>query len=112
MPAFLGLGVLNGLLPCGMVYVALAAALGLGTVQQAAAFMFFYGLGTAPAMLGIGWVWQRVTPALRRRMGVAVPLYTLALGLLLLWRGLALGLPLSPAAPAAGHAGPAAVMCK
>ncbi|WP_207534256.1 sulfite exporter TauE/SafE family protein [Desertivirga arenae] len=44
-------GALNGLLPCGMVYMALAASLNTGSAEQGASFMFFFGLGTTPLML-------------------------------------------------------------
>ncbi|GCD77456.1 membrane protein [Thermaurantimonas aggregans] len=44
------LGSLNGLLPCGLVYVALAGALGTGNPILGAAFMFVFGLGTLPAL--------------------------------------------------------------
>lgn len=44
-------GALNGLLPCGMVYMAVAASLNTGSAEQGANFMFFFGLGTTPLML-------------------------------------------------------------
>src|SRR5579859_6934676 len=47
------LGLLNGLLPCGLVYVGAAGALATGGVLKGAGYMFFFGLGTAPMMLAI-----------------------------------------------------------
>jgi hypothetical protein len=45
------LGMANALLPCGMVYVALAGAMGTGTLQGAIVFMISFGAATLPAML-------------------------------------------------------------
>lgn len=44
------LGALNGLIPCGLVYLALAGALTSGDIFSGAKFMLFFGLGTFPAM--------------------------------------------------------------
>lgn len=44
------LGVLNGFIPCGLVYLALAGALTTGGLLKGGLFMFYFGLGTFPAM--------------------------------------------------------------
>jgi hypothetical protein len=44
-------GSINGLLPCGMVYVALAQAINLPAPNQSAIFMLVFGLGTLPLLL-------------------------------------------------------------
>ncbi|HXG46542.1 MAG TPA: sulfite exporter TauE/SafE family protein [Methylomirabilota bacterium] len=102
--ALVGLGLLNGLLPCGLVYVACAGAAATGGVGSGAGYMFAFGLGTVPVMLGLGLA-RRALPAgwhpwLRR----AVPVCVALVGLLLIVRGLGLGLPyLSPhLAPSSG----------
>lgn len=46
----LALGLLNGLLPCGLVYGALAAALTQGSVTESSLFMIVFGVGTMPAL--------------------------------------------------------------
>jgi len=51
----LALGALWGWLPCGLVYGMLAAAAGTGGAPDGAAFMAVFGLGTAPAMIGLTW---------------------------------------------------------
>jgi sulfite exporter TauE/SafE len=51
----LALGALWGWLPCGLVYGMLAAAAGAGSAAQGALFMAVFGLGTAPAMIGVTW---------------------------------------------------------
>lgn len=45
------IGLLNGLIPCGMVYIALGGALIAGSLTGSIFFMVFFGLGTAPAMI-------------------------------------------------------------
>jgi len=51
----LALGALWGWLPCGLVYGMLAAAAGSGSAGGGAAVMAAFGLGTAPAMIGVAW---------------------------------------------------------
>ncbi|HSC37773.1 MAG TPA: sulfite exporter TauE/SafE family protein, partial [Chitinophagaceae bacterium] len=48
---YLAPGIINGFLPCGMVYLALAGALSTSRVTDSVLFMFFFGTGTLPAML-------------------------------------------------------------
>ena len=47
------MGMLNGLLPCGLVYIALASATATGSVINGAIFMAVFGLGTLPMLWGI-----------------------------------------------------------
>ena len=102
LPALFGLGVLNGFLPCGLVYVALAGAAATGTVAHAMGFMLLFGLGTVPALLAIAFGGKLLglrAGAVVRRL---VPAAMLVLAVLLILRGLSLGIPyLSPALPAA-----------
>jgi sulfite exporter TauE/SafE len=44
-------GALHGLIPCGMVYMAVAASLNTASPTAGAEFMFFFGLGTTPLLL-------------------------------------------------------------
>src|SRR5690606_16522395 len=44
-------GALHGLIPCGMVYMAIAGSLSTGSALTGASFMFFFGLGTTPLLL-------------------------------------------------------------
>lgn len=50
------LGLVLGLLPCGLVYGALAAAAGTGSGPTGALAMIAFGLGTVPALVGVGWL--------------------------------------------------------
>lgn len=62
------LGLVLGLLPCGLLYGALAAAAGTGGAREAAVAMLAFGLGTMPALIGVGWLGL----LLRRRLqGIA-----------------------------------------
>lgn len=91
------IGLLNGLLPCGMVYMALTAAFALGSHQQAAIFMAAFGAGTLPAMAGIGYLGSMISLKLRNKIRRAGPYLAGLMGLLLVLRGLNLGIPyLSP----------------
>ncbi len=69
----LALGALWGWLPCGLVYGMLAAAAGTGGAADGALFMAVFGLGTAPAMVGLSWASGRggtwLTQRRRRLLG-------------------------------------------
>lgn len=96
----LALGALNGLLPCGLLYAALAAAAGLGDARAALTFVAGFGLGSLPVFAGLTLSARAaapwVPPGLRRAAPVALAL----VGLLLLARGLA---PSSAAIAAHAH---------
>lgn len=95
--AFFSTGLVNGLLPCGMVYMALVVAMGLQSPLMGAAYMFFFGIGTIPMLLGL-MVSGSLLPALRRQQfQKAIPYLGVLIGLLMVFRGLGLGIPgLSP----------------
>ncbi|GAB3634629.1 sulfite exporter TauE/SafE family protein [Hymenobacter arcticus] len=86
-------GLLNGLLPCGLVYLALAGALSAPGIGGAAAYMGLFGLGTLPLMLALSLSGQLVPLAWRQRLRRAVPVTALALAGLFILRGLGLGIP-------------------
>jgi sulfite exporter TauE/SafE len=101
------IGIINGFLPCGFVYLAMAAAVNTQSVSTAVEYMFWFGVGTTPlmliAVLTVGFTRNLV----RVRINKVVPYLMLALGVWFILRGLDLNIPyLSPAAPAA------AVNCK
>jgi hypothetical protein len=99
--AMLLIGLLNGLLPCGFVYAALATAVTAGDPFASMAFMAAFGLGTGPAMLGVSLVGRLASTAWRSRLQRWMPVGLAAVGLLLVVRGLALGGMLSPLLPGA-----------
>jgi len=90
-------GMLNGLIPCGMVYLALATALNSASVKEAASFMFLFGLGTTPLMLGISLGGIYLKRYIRFNPNKLIPWFMLFIGTLFIMRALALGIPfLSP----------------
>lgn len=96
-PGFLVLGLLNGLLPCGLVYVALAGSLAAGSPEGGAAFMMSFGLGTAPALFITVLASGFFTAGFRLRLQKMIPAALVVVGLLFVLRGLGLGIPyLSP----------------
>ena len=91
------LGLLNGFLPCGFVYLGLATAISTNSVYQSALFMFIFGLGTTPLMLltMVGVNFSK--PLFRQKINRFLPYITFCLGLWFLMRGLNLDIPyLSP----------------
>ncbi len=62
---WLMVGWLNGLLPCGLVYAALALSLTANSLEQGALIMFAFGLGTIPSMLATPYLMRKLTPQLR-----------------------------------------------
>ena len=90
-------GLLNGLLPCGMVYLALAGALSAPGVAGAVAYMALFGLGTLPLMLALALSRRLLPLPWRRLLRRAGPVLALGLAGLFILRGLGLGIPyLSP----------------
>jgi sulfite exporter TauE/SafE len=87
------LGLLNGLLPCGLVYVACAGATATGSLSSGVVYMAAFGLGTVPMMLGIGLTGRLIPTALRLQLRKAIPASVLLLASLLILRGLSLGIP-------------------
>lgn len=93
LPSLLAIGLLNGLLPCGFLYMALGAASVTGSPQGAALYMALFGLGTVPAVLATSLFGPLLGLGLRQRLTRWLPVGAAALGLLLVLRGLSLGIP-------------------
>lgn len=91
------LGMINGLLPCGMVYIALLNAILAGDIYSGAIAMIAFGIGTMPAMIAVSYTASRITGNLRVKLNRLVPYVMTVVGLLIVLRGLNLGIPyLSP----------------
>lgn len=90
---YLLFGMVNGLLPCGMVYVALAAALNFQEVENSVVFMSSFGAGTVPLMLLLTMLGHSVSFSLRSKIRKAVPYIMTVMAVLLILRGLNLGIP-------------------
>jgi sulfite exporter TauE/SafE len=87
------IGLLNGLLPCGLVYVAIAGAINTGEVISGALFMLFFGIGTIPLLLIAILASDAIGQRIRLRMQKAVPYFVFMLGVLFILRGMSLGIP-------------------
>lgn len=87
------LGMLNGLLPCGLVYVACAAAAATGSLSVGVLSMAAFGFGTLPVMLGLGLAGRRLQGAFQIRWQSLVPISLGVVGVLLVLRGMELGIP-------------------
>jgi len=86
-------GLLNGLIPCGMVYLAMATALRTGTVIESASFMLLFGLGTTPLMLMISLGGIYLKRYVRFNPNKLIPWFMLFLGVLFILRAEAIGIP-------------------
>jgi len=107
------LGLINGLLPCGPVYAALAAAAVTGHASTSALFMFVFGLGTLPMMLAVSLAGKLIQMPIRRKLQKLVPISAGVVAILLIVRGLALGIPyLSPPVTATQVGAQAGTCCQ
>jgi sulfite exporter TauE/SafE len=98
-------GVLNGFLPCGFVYLALVGAINTATPIASAQFMFWFGMGTFPLMLLATVSSGLIGPAVRRRINKGMPYLMICLGIWFVVRGLNLNIPyLSPQKQSSGVA--------
>jgi sulfite exporter TauE/SafE len=90
-------GLLNGFLPCGFVYLGLAMAVNSSSAFQSGLFMFFFGLGTLPLMLAAMVGFNFAKPAIRFQINRILPILTIFLGIWFIFKGLNLDIPyLSP----------------
>lgn len=87
------IGILNGLLPCGLVYMALAGAIATGGVASGALFMFIFGLGTLPMLALLSLAGNVVTGPFKSKINKAIPYVIVIVGVLFILRGLDLGIP-------------------
>jgi sulfite exporter TauE/SafE len=91
------IGLLNGLLPCGLVYMAIAGAIGTGSVTNGTLYMILFGLGTIPMLLAISLAGNMMSHSIRKKVNKLIPILIVVVGVLFILRGLSLGIPfLSP----------------
>jgi sulfite exporter TauE/SafE len=93
MQSLLSIGLLNGLLPCGLVYMGVAGAIATGSPLNGSLFMMTFGLGTAPAMLSVTLLSGSITLQWRNNIRKVVPVVVSTMAILLILRGLNLGIP-------------------
>lgn len=87
------IGLLNGLLPCGLVYLGVIGAIASGDAMQGALFMVMFGLGTLPAMFSLALISNQISISFRTKIRKAVPFFVSVMAVLLILRGLNLGVP-------------------
>lgn len=91
------LGAANGLLPCGMVYIALTGAAATGGFWNAILFMLFFGIGTLPLLLALAYWGIHLGFRTRQKLQQLVPYMIALTAILLIIRGMNLNIPwLSP----------------
>lgn len=89
-PALWGLvGLINGLLPCGMVYAAIVLALKQGDPLYGLAIMALFGIGTIPAMTVLAFVIRRLSPSLKTKFTKGAAILLFLFGLFTIYRGIA-----------------------
>lgn len=86
------IGLLNGLLPCGMVYIAIAGAVATSSVFEGSLFMAAFGAGTLPFMFAISYTSHLITVKARNVIRKAMPIMVGIMAVLLILRGLNLGI--------------------
>ena len=91
------IGIFNGLLPCGLLYVAIAGAIGTSDMLKSISYMALFGLGTLPLLLVISLLGDVISQTIRKQINKVVPLVVVIIGIIFILRGLTLGIPfLSP----------------
>ncbi len=87
------IGILNGFLPCGLVYMALAGALVSGSTVNGVLFMSMFGFATVPVMFAVSYFGNFISISLRTQIRKVVPFIIGLMAILLILRGLNLGIP-------------------
>ena len=87
------IGILNGLLPCGLVYLGVAGAIATGSAINGALFMAVFGIGTFPAMISLTVIRDYISLRVRERIRRTIPIFVGIMGILLILRGMNLGIP-------------------
>jgi len=90
-PLFMGM--LNGLLPCGLVYLGIIGSLATGSAILGGLFMLVFGLGTAPVMLSFLLMAKQFNFNYRNRLKRLTPVLISLIAVILILRGLNLGIP-------------------
>ncbi|MBT8378329.1 MAG: sulfite exporter TauE/SafE family protein [Ignavibacteria bacterium] len=91
------IGILNGFLPCGFVYIGLAGSIASGDAVSGAAVMVLFGLGTVPVMFAVSIFGKFINIGIRTKLRKAIPVFAILLAAIFILRGMNLGIPyLSP----------------
>jgi sulfite exporter TauE/SafE len=103
LSSLLFIGILNGFLPCGLVYLALTSSIISASPVNGGMFMLFFGLGTFPMMFATVLMGNYLNRSLRQKIHKAVPALLFFMAVLLILRGMNLGIPFISPGFDAGH---------
>ncbi len=92
LPSMLFIGIVNGLLPCGFVYVGVAGALSAGDTLSGVLYMALFGFGTIPVMLATSIAGNFVSIGVRRKLTKLIPVLAVLLAVVFILRGMNLGI--------------------
>ncbi len=90
---FFQIGIANGLLPCGLVYAALIAGVATASVISSGVLMLGFGLATIPVMASIMIFGRFISVGMRQKLNAVTPYLLLSIGVILILRGMNLGIP-------------------
>ena len=91
------IGLLNGFLPCGMVYVAIFGAIAMQSISLGIAYMLLFGIGTIPMLTAVIYITNLISFSMRGTLQKIIPVVAVVIGILFIIRGLGLDIPyLSP----------------
>lgn len=82
------IGLLNGFLPCGLVYVALVGAVGTQNITQSIGFMMLFGLGTLPLLWAVSFFGHTLAKRFRYAFKYTYSFIVFIMAILLILRGL------------------------
>lgn len=88
--ALFTIGLLNGFLPCGMVYAALFGAIAMQNGLMGISYMLLYGIGTIPLMSAVVYVSNFLSFPIRGKIQKAIPIVAVVIGTLFILRGMGL----------------------
>lgn len=86
------IGLLNGFLPCGLVYMALAGSIATGELLKGSLYMLLFGLGTLPVMLTVSLLGNFISTQIRNQIRRIIPILIVIIGILFILRGMNLGI--------------------
>ena len=81
-------GILNGLIPCGLVYAALSASFLTADIKDGVLYMIFFGLGTFPMMMSFGFIGSLIPQKIMAHPKLMYNLIYFFLAIFMLYKGL------------------------
>ncbi|WP_417886589.1 sulfite exporter TauE/SafE family protein [Zunongwangia sp.] len=90
---FLSIGLLNGFLPCGLVYMGVLGAIAQANAAYGSLYMVFFGFGTIPLMTITVALGNWIGVNTRNKIRKFIPVFVMLTGILFILRGAGLGIP-------------------